>query len=202
MDCYLIDYENVGAKGVESLARLKDGDRAVIFYSGANHAIDLGVIARLGERLAGVCVYEAHVGTPNALDFQLACELGRLAERHGTGCAFHIVSNDKGFDCLSSYLAERGCRVDRVGVDLEKPKATVLRGGAAKAAAAPRGGSGKRAAAAPIPGLEKDDRPGEVAGILSTTRGKSNVNVALCRLYRDTKHAGRVYKIIKDRIVA
>lgn len=34
MDCYLIDYENVGAKGVESLARLKDGDRAVIFYSG------------------------------------------------------------------------------------------------------------------------------------------------------------------------
>lgn len=156
------------------------------------------------------------MGTPNALDFQLATELGRLAERHGTGCAFHIVSNDKGFDCLSPYWAERGCRVDRVGVDLEKPKATVLRGGGAKAAAvprggsgkpkaaapAPRGGSGKRAAAAPIPGLGKDDRPGEVAGILSTTRGKSNVNVALCRLYHDTKHAGRVYKIIKDRIVA
>ncbi|MEL7564967.1 MAG: PIN domain-containing protein [Dehalobacterium sp.] len=42
-------------------------------------------------------------GTKNALDFQLACFLGRKAK--GSSNEFFIVSKDKGFSVLESFLS-------------------------------------------------------------------------------------------------
>ena len=48
--------------------------------------------------------------------------------------------------------------------------------------------------------LAKKDKPEEVRKILKANHDRSAVNVALIGLYRDTKHAGQVYRKIKPLI--
>ena len=184
---HLIDYENVRSAGLAGLGPLGEGDLAVLFFSGARPKLDPAVNNRLLGRGAELRMQHVSTGTKNALDFQLASELGYLVRERGTSCQYRIVSNDKGFDCVVGYWRARGVSVKRAGACASAGK---------KAAA----GKKAKAAAETAAGLTEKDVPAEVEKILATTRGKTAVNVALNRLYRDGKHAGRVYKIIKPRI--
>ena len=53
---------------------------------------------------------------PNALDFILACHLGRAAIQHPEA-DFCILSNDKGFDALVRHLKKGGLQATRQGLD-------------------------------------------------------------------------------------
>jgi hypothetical protein len=54
-----------------------------------------------------VMLVQSSVPGKNALDFVLACLVGRAVERQ-TGISVHVVSKDKGFDALIVHLKERG----------------------------------------------------------------------------------------------
>ena len=179
---HLIDFENVHLAGLAGLGPLGEGDLAILFFSGTCPKLDQPAVDRLLGRGAGMRMQRVSTGTKNALDFQLASELGYLVRERGTSCRYRIVSNDKGFDCVAGYWQARGVSVERVGTCAPAGK---------KAGAAADGAAGR---------LTEADRPAEVERILSATRGKAAVNCELTRLYHDTRHAGRVYRIVKPRI--
>jgi hypothetical protein len=54
-----------------------------------------------------VILVQSAVPGRNALDFVLACLVGRAVERQ-PGLSVHVVSKDKGFDALIAHLKERG----------------------------------------------------------------------------------------------
>lgn len=54
-----------------------------------------------------VILVQSAVPGKNALDFVLACLVGRAVERQ-PGLSVHVVSKDKGFDALIAHLKERG----------------------------------------------------------------------------------------------
>lgn len=53
---------------------------------------------------------------PNALDFILACHIGRATIQH-PNATYHIISNDKGFDPLVRHLRSIGVTISRLTVD-------------------------------------------------------------------------------------
>ena len=57
----------------------------------------------------------------NGMDFQIATELGYIIHKHPND-EFIIVSDDAGFDVLSSYWKDRNINVNRKGVKQEQPK--------------------------------------------------------------------------------
>lgn len=56
----------------------------------------------------------------NALDFQLASQLGHLI-REDNLATFFIVSKDKGYDCLNTYWKEQHVAVKRITLDTTLP---------------------------------------------------------------------------------
>lgn len=104
----LVDYENVQQV---RLAMLDEGYRVVVFVGASQRNIPLELVTdaqRLGSRVEWQKV--AGEGR-NALDFFIACHLGRVMERApGTECI--VLSKDKGFDPLLRQLNAAGlvCR--------------------------------------------------------------------------------------------
>lgn len=59
-----------------------------------------------------VTLVQSALSGKNALDFVLACLVGRVVERQA-GIAVHVVSKDKGFDALIAHLKERDVQAAR-----------------------------------------------------------------------------------------
>lgn len=133
----LVDFENVPVK---SLAKLAGTEVRVKVFLGKNNnklSTDLAMeMQSLGDRAQYVRLTATG---PNALDFHIACYLGRLlAQEPGARCT--VISKDKGFDALIKHLNDEGHAVSRsVSIDAIPE----LKG------AAPARKS--RAAAAPVP---------------------------------------------------
>jgi hypothetical protein len=115
----LIDYENIQNFDLTCL----ENDVDVVVFVGATQKISpslAAAAARMGDRL----VWLKMSGTgPNALDFHIACYLGRTLEiDHDHIC--YILSHDKGFDPLLDHLGKFGLecfRIDNLaplGIDL------------------------------------------------------------------------------------
>lgn len=117
----LVDFENV--QQVE-LSRLDDGFRVIIFVgqSQKNVPIELVTAAqKMGSRIEWMKVSG---DGRNALDFIIACHLGRVYERAPRPDCI-ILSRDKGFDPLMKYLTGAGMKCRRVNSLLElNPAAT------------------------------------------------------------------------------
>lgn len=100
----LVDYENVQQL---DFTLLGDGHQVAIFV-GANQKnvpIDLVTAA---QKLGGRVEWRRVEGSgSNALDFHIACELGRVLERSpNVHCT--VLSKDKGFDPLLRHLNMNG----------------------------------------------------------------------------------------------
>lgn len=108
---YLVDFENV--PGVD-LSTISIESRVIVFTGVNQKSVSLDLVSatqRFGERLEWRRV---DASGHNALDFFIACELGRVqAAANGTTCT--VVSNDKGIDPLLRHLNAVGVRCERIG---------------------------------------------------------------------------------------
>lgn len=109
---YLVDFENLPGVDLSGIAI----ESRVIVFTGANQkSVPLELVLatqRFGDRLDRRRV---DASGHNALDFFIACELGRVqAAANGTTCT--VVSNDKGFDPLLRHLNAARVSCQRVGV--------------------------------------------------------------------------------------
>lgn len=108
---YLVDFENVPSVDQSEISI----EARVIVFTGVNQkSVPLTLVSatqRFGDRLEWRCVDA--IGH-NALDFFIACELGRVQDAaNGTSCK--VLSNGKGFDPLLRHLSSVGVPCDRIG---------------------------------------------------------------------------------------
>ncbi|WP_420996546.1 PIN domain-containing protein [Cupriavidus sp. 30B13] len=95
----LVDFENVQNIDFSQL----EGSRLVVFAGEVQRKVPIEVamgLQALGERARWV--RSSGVG-PNALDFHIALEIGRIVEKGERGPVF-VLSRDRGFDPLLTWL--------------------------------------------------------------------------------------------------
>jgi hypothetical protein len=118
----LVDFENVQQV---DLARLDDSFQIIIFVGAAQKSIPIELVTnaqKLGSRIEWKRV---DANGSNALDFFIACHLGRVLEKcPHLQCL--VLSKDKGFDPLLRHLNKNGLQCKRLNSLLElDPKATM-----------------------------------------------------------------------------
>ena len=117
MNWAFVDYENVGS--LEAL-NISDYERVFVFCGPKNTRIKVGTLPTDGFcriELIGVSTTGA-----NNLDFHLAFYLGRFHEVAEKGVAFHIISNDSGFNGLVNHLKKLGRSCKKVPSKIAAPK--------------------------------------------------------------------------------
>lgn len=106
----LVDFESVQDIDFSQLA----GSRLVVFAGEVQRKVPIEVA--MGLQALGECarwVRSSGVG-PNALDFHIAFEIGRMVEKGEKGPVF-VLSRDRGFDSLLTWLGtELGIYARRV----------------------------------------------------------------------------------------
>ena len=117
----LVDFENVQQV---DLARLDDSFQIIIFVGAAQKSIPIELVTnaqKLGSRIEWQRV---DASGSNALDFFIACHLGRVLEKSPQRQCI-VLSKDKGFDPLLRHLNKNGLQCKRLNSLLElDPKAT------------------------------------------------------------------------------
>ena len=94
---YLIDYENVGKKGLEGAEALKSGDELYLFhYKGAGE-VKYDNLLKLANSGARTQVIKLSTHEKNAMDFQIVALLGYLTGKYGRMATYNIVSKDMGY---------------------------------------------------------------------------------------------------------
>lgn len=106
----LVDYENV--QQVE-LAGLDDSFRVIIFVGADQKSVPFELVTK-AQKLGSRVEWQKITGNgTNALDFFIACQLGRVLEKSPRPeCT--VLSKDKGFDPLLRYLNDNGLKCKRI----------------------------------------------------------------------------------------
>ena len=106
----LVDYENV--QQVE-LAGLEDSFRVMIFVGADQKSVPFDLVTK-AQKLGSRVEWQKITGNgSNALDFFIACQLGRVFEKSPRPeCT--VLSKDKGFDPLLRYLNDNGLKCKRI----------------------------------------------------------------------------------------
>ncbi|NJO00031.1 MAG: hypothetical protein HC875_40930 [Anaerolineales bacterium] len=117
----LVDFENVQQV---DLSRLDESFQIVIFIGASQKSVPIELVAnaqKLGSRLEWQRV---DASGSNALDFFIACQLGRVLEKSPQLHCI-VLSKDKGFDPLLRHLNKAGLKCKRLNSLLElDPKKT------------------------------------------------------------------------------
>ncbi|MCI6768149.1 PIN domain-containing protein [Porcincola intestinalis] len=116
MNIYYIDYENVNSFGLKGAQLLGADSKIYILYSKKADNVKIDVLTELMKSKAEIHFLPVHVGTPNALDFQLITLLflGYQNENH-----YYIISKDSGYDCCIRTAQECGAPNVRRFKDIE-----------------------------------------------------------------------------------
>lgn len=116
MNIYYIDYENVNSFGLKGAQLLGADSKIYILYSKKADNVKIDVLSELMKSRAEIHFLPVHVGTPNALDFQLITLLflGYQNENH-----YYIISKDSGYDCCIRTAQECGAPNVRRFKDIE-----------------------------------------------------------------------------------
>jgi len=111
----LVDFENVQQV---DLSRLDDGSHVVIFVGASQKAIPIDLVTS-AQKLGSRVEWQKIEGNgSNALDFHIACHLGRVLERSPQLHCI-VLSKDKGFDPLLRQLNKIGLKCRRINSLLE-----------------------------------------------------------------------------------
>lgn len=105
-----VDFENV-----QQIDHSLIGVKTVVFtlFIGANQTkLDTALVEKLIAHAASVELVRVTTTKKNALDLVLAYHVGRAALEHPSA-RFHIVSRDKDYDALVTYLRSRRVSVHR-----------------------------------------------------------------------------------------
>ena len=119
----LVDFENVQQL---DLSRLDNNFNVIIFVGSSQKSIPIELVAsaqKLGNRVEWLRVEGSG---SNALDFYIACQLGRVLEKSPSlHCV--VLSKDKGIDPLLRYLSKSGLKCRRINslLELEPKSATI-----------------------------------------------------------------------------
>lgn len=105
MNIYYIDYENVSSQGLKGVEALTENDEVILLYSKKADNVKIDILTTMMASKARIRFLPVHVGTPNALDFQLVTLLF-LNYRPEDYC--YIISKDSGYDCCIKTAAENG----------------------------------------------------------------------------------------------
>ena len=105
MKFYLVDYENVHESGLAGLNKLDANAEVYIFYSKNANKLSFDLHNKIIESKANVIIKKVEVNTKNDLDVQLSFFAGELVSKN-PNCEINIVSQDKGYDCLSDFAAK------------------------------------------------------------------------------------------------
>jgi hypothetical protein len=111
----LIDFENVHQV---DLARLDENFNVVIFVGLVQKTIPIELVMS-AQKLGSRVEWQRVEGNgSNALDFYIACHLGRVLEKSPTQHCI-VLSKDKGFDPLLRHLNKNGLKCKRINSLLE-----------------------------------------------------------------------------------
>lgn len=106
----LVDYENIQKI---DLSVLDDSYRAIIFVGATQNPPKASRNKATSHHFSRVDFHKIEGTGKNALDFHIACQLGRTIEtKPQTEC--FVLSRDKGFDPLLSHLNKNGLNCRRV----------------------------------------------------------------------------------------
>lgn len=115
MRIYFLDTENIGAAWIDTVLRDENVGEVVVFYTKNSQPVPLTSLPRLGSIWSKLTFIECCVGQ-NALDFQLATELGfRVAGAPGD--EYVILTRDAGYDAIVKYWQQKGISVSRITPD-------------------------------------------------------------------------------------
>ncbi len=103
MDIYYIDYENVNSFGLKGIQLLGPDSQVNVLYSRKTDNVKIDALTEMMKSRAEIHFLPVHVGTPNALDFQLVTLLF-LGYRKGNN--YYIISKDSGYDCCIKTALE------------------------------------------------------------------------------------------------
>lgn len=194
MNYYLIDYENQGTDNLKDMYGVQKGDEIYIFFSDKckNFSLDLlEKVSNLGVNFKPVRV---KCGAKNALDFQLSSHLGYLIGKDGNLSSYHIISNDKGFDCIVTYWNNLGISVDRTL--LKKPDTPIKPSKAAKKKS--KVNEDDLATIDEIQTyLDDDEVSPDILDIINQYKTKTAINNGIVKAVKDTRTAGIIYKKLK-----
>ncbi len=116
---FLIDYENVHERGLAGFDRLSSGDTVIFFCSGNARNLNLQILAALQQHDIHFQFKNVRTATKNAMDFQLATEVGRLIGSNPSVNKCIIISQDNGLQAVAEYwkaenvtVAVQSCIVD------------------------------------------------------------------------------------------
>lgn len=111
----LVDFENVQQV---DLSRLDDTFHIIVFVGANQKSVPIDLVKGLqgfGNRVAW---QKVEGNGSNALDFFIACQLGRVRERSPQSECI-VLSKDKGFDPLLRHLNRNGLKCRRIESVLE-----------------------------------------------------------------------------------
>jgi hypothetical protein len=116
----LVDFEKVQQV---DLARLDDSFQIIIFVGAAQKSIPIELVTKAQKLGSRIEWQRVDATGSNALDFFIACQLGRVLER-SPQLQCIVLSKDKGFDPLLRHLNKTGLQCKRLNSLLElDPKA-------------------------------------------------------------------------------
>ena len=207
MEHYLIDFENVRSEALKNLCELKDGDSIAIFYSDMCKNINLETLDILTNANVRIVCFKVATGTKNALDFQLSSYLGYLignAEENGN---FHIVTRDKGFDCLHKFWKKNGVSVDRM--EPVKQPAPVEKPPEPKPETKPKKKKKSKVDPENLATLEEvklylsqGDEPEKILEIFNNYKSRVAISNGISKEFKDSKRAGAIYQKLKPLLKA
>jgi len=109
MSIYFIDYENVGASGLQGINRLSEGDLVVVFHGMNSGSISFDLHVQIFSSRATIEYIRTAKSAKNYLDFQLTTYLGYQVA-NSNASEFIIVSRDAGFDSVIDFWRNRAGR--------------------------------------------------------------------------------------------
>lgn len=121
MRIYFLDTENIGAAWIDAVLRDEEVGEVVIFYTKNSQPVPLTALPKLGGIWPKLTFVECYIGQ-NALDFQLATELGyRVAGAPED--EYVILTRDAGYDAIVKYWKQKNVSVTRRTPDDVSPVA-------------------------------------------------------------------------------
>ncbi len=111
----LVDFENVHQV---DLARLDEHFNVIIFVGLVQKTIPIELVMSAQKLGSRVDWQRVEGNGSNALDFYIACHLGRVLEKSPTQHCI-VLSKDKGFDPLLRHLNKNGLKCKRINSLLE-----------------------------------------------------------------------------------
>lgn len=98
----MIDFENIGSRGLQGAEYLQPDDSVTIFYSQACMKIERRRFCQVKESGCEFQICKLQTARKNALDFYIASRIGEIYGQGYTGMTV-IVSNDTGFQAVREY---------------------------------------------------------------------------------------------------